>query len=89
MRTIRKANAVYWKEYLDKAGEGHLWKVVICIRPRDDYATIPALIISSKKVVDNEVQAKAFLDSFFLKMADADADIDTVLECPGLLVEEI
>ncbi|KAI3047626.1 hypothetical protein CBS147353_11740 [Aspergillus niger] len=84
-RTIEKAKAAHWKEYLDKAGEGHLWKAATYMRPRDDYATIPALTIGSEEVVDNEAKAKAFLESFFPKMADADAE----LEGPGSPAEEI
>jgi hypothetical protein len=27
-RTIEKAKAAHWKEFLDSAGEGHLWKAI-------------------------------------------------------------
>lgn len=30
-RAIEKAKSHHWKEFLDKAGEGHLWKAASCI----------------------------------------------------------
>jgi hypothetical protein len=55
------------------------------MRLRDDYISIPLLTIGTEEVVDNNIKAKAFLNSFFPKMAD----IYTKLECTGLLLGEI
>ncbi|KAF4233525.1 hypothetical protein CNMCM6805_009182 [Aspergillus fumigatiaffinis] len=41
-RTIEKAKATHWKEFLD-AKEGHLWKAATYMRLRDQYSNIPTL----------------------------------------------
>ena len=67
-RTIEKAKSNHWKEFLDKAGEGHLWKAVLYIKPRETYGCIPLLNDGTDEVVDNECKAKIFMDAFFPKM---------------------
>jgi hypothetical protein len=69
-RTIEKAKASHWKSFLDRAGEGHLWKAATYMRPREDYANIPPLKVDSKEFADNQDKAKIFRDTFFPQMAD-------------------
>jgi hypothetical protein len=70
-RTIKKVKATHWKEFLDKAQEGHLWKTATYMRPRDPYTNIPILTVGMEEVSNNKEKAKAFLEAFFPKMADA------------------
>lgn len=46
------------------------------MHPRDDYTSIPALTVGTEEVVDNKEKAKAFLNSFFPKMADAEEETE-------------
>jgi len=69
-RSIEKAKSVHWKEFLDKADEGHLWKTASYMSPRNDYANIPTLEVDSEEFTDNHDKARIFLESFFPKMAD-------------------
>jgi hypothetical protein len=64
-RTIEKTKCAHREEYIDKAGEGHLWKAATYMRSLDDYASTPALSVNAEEVEYNEAKAKAFLDSFF------------------------
>jgi ribonuclease HI len=73
-RTIEKAKATHWKEFLDKAGEGHLWKAATYMRPRDQYSNIPTLNVGEEEVTNNEDKAKAFLEAFFPKTAEAEEE---------------
>ncbi|EED11836.1 polymerase, putative [Talaromyces stipitatus ATCC 10500] len=77
-RTIEKAKAAHWKEFLDKAQEGHLWKAAIYMRPRDSYTNIPPLKVGSEEVTENNAKARVFLEIFFPKMADPEKE-DLVL----------
>ena len=78
-RTVEKVKATHWKEFLDKAQEGHLWKAATYMRPRDHYTNIPALKVGSEEVTENQDKAKAFLEAFFPKMADAEEE--TIMPC--------
>lgn len=69
-KSIEKAKAAHWKAFLDKAGEGHLWKAASYMGPRADYANIPALKVDSKEIADNQDKANVFMDTFFPTMAD-------------------
>ncbi|THC88360.1 hypothetical protein EYZ11_012191 [Aspergillus tanneri] len=73
-RTIEKAKATHWREFLDKAGEGHLWKAATYMRPRDAYLSVPTLKVDTEEVTDNQEKAEAFLETFFPKMADAEEE---------------
>ena len=73
-RTIKKVKAAHWKEFLDKAQEGHLWKAATYMRPRDPHTNIPALKRGSEEVTENKAKAKVFLEIFFLKMADPEEE---------------
>jgi hypothetical protein len=72
-RTIEKVKSQHWKEFLDKAGEGHLWKAASYMKPRESYGCIPPLKDGTNEVVDNACKAKMFMDSFFPKMAAPEA----------------
>lgn len=42
-RAIKKVKGTHWKDFLDSAGEGHLWKAASYIRPWEAYGNIPPL----------------------------------------------
>ncbi|KAJ5675489.1 reverse transcriptase [Penicillium macrosclerotiorum] len=42
-RTIEKATASHWRQFLDEAGEGKLWKAATYMKPRETWGCIPAL----------------------------------------------
>jgi hypothetical protein len=69
-RTIEKAKAAHWKEFLDGAAEGHLWKAASYMCPQESYGNIPPLKTATEEVSDNEGKAKLLLDTFFPKTAD-------------------
>jgi hypothetical protein len=73
-RTIEKVKTAHWKEFLDKAQEGHLWKAATYMRTRDPYTNIPTLKIGTREVTENNEKAKAFLEAFFPKMAEAEEE---------------
>jgi ribonuclease HI len=75
-RTIEKVKLQHWKEFLDKAGEGHLWKAASYMKPRESYGCIPPLKDGTNEVVDNACKAKLFMDAFFPKMAAPEARED-------------
>jgi hypothetical protein len=70
-RTIEKAKTSHWKQFLDEAGEGKLWKAATYMKPRDPWGCIPALKIGDRELVDNAEKAQAFMGSFFPSMAPA------------------
>lgn len=76
-RAIEKAKTSHWREFLDKAGEGHMWKAATYMRPRDAYTSIPAINVDTEEVTDNQRKAETFLDPFFTKMAEPDAEIES------------
>lgn len=73
-RTIEKVKTTHWKEFLDKAQEGHLWKAATYMRPRNPHINIPALKTGSEEATENEAKAKVFLETFFPKMADPEEE---------------
>jgi hypothetical protein len=73
-RTIERVKTAHWKEFLDKAQEGHLWKAATYMRPRDSYMNIPTLTIGTREVSENNEKAEAFLEAFFPKMAEAEEE---------------
>lgn len=73
-RAIEKAKTMHWREFLDKAREGDLWKAATYMQPQDTYSNIPALKIGAEEITDNRDKAKAFREAFFPKMADAEEE---------------
>jgi ribonuclease HI len=71
-QTIEKAKTSHWRQFLDEAGEGKLWKAATYMKPRDSWACIPALKVGSREVIDNQEKAQTFMDSFFPHMAPAE-----------------
>ncbi|KEY84146.1 hypothetical protein BA78_6132, partial [Aspergillus fumigatus] len=59
-RTVEKAKATHWKQFLDEAKEGQLWKAATYMRPRESYASIPSLKVGAGEISDNKDKAKAF-----------------------------
>jgi hypothetical protein len=67
-RTIEKAKASHWRQFLDEAGEGKLWKAATYMKPRETWGCTPTLRAGSEEIIQNEDKAKAFLDAFFPAM---------------------
>ncbi|KAJ5543745.1 reverse transcriptase [Penicillium frequentans] len=67
-RTIEKAKASHWKQFLDEAGEGKLWKAATYMKPRETWGCIPSLKVGSEEFTQNEVKARASLEAFFPAM---------------------
>jgi hypothetical protein len=54
---IKQIKALYWKDFLDTASSGGLWKAAVYMELRDSYANIPPLKTSDREAVDNEDKA--------------------------------
>ncbi|CAG8218568.1 unnamed protein product [Penicillium salamii] len=67
-RTIEKAKSSHWKQFLDEAGEGKLWKAATYMKPRETWGCVPALRVGSEDCTQNEGKARAFMDAFFPAM---------------------
>ena len=76
-RTIKKAKKSHWRQFLDEAGEGKLWKAATYMKPRDSWGCIPALKVGDREATDNQEKAQAFMDSFFPPMAPAEGESPT------------
>lgn len=89
-RAIEKAKATHWKELLDSAGKGHLWKAASYMRPRESYGSIPPLKRETGEITDNADKAKLFMESFFPKMAppENEADMELREEIPWVPITE-
>ena len=74
---IEKAKAVHWKQFLDEVGEGNLWKAATYMKPRDSFASIPAIKVATEELTSNKDKAQAFRDAFFPTMADAEEHSST------------
>lgn len=70
-RAIDKAKMSHWKQFLDEAGEGKLWKSALYMKPRDSWGCIPTLKAGADELTSNEDEAQAFMETFFPKVADA------------------
>ena len=64
-RTIEKAKASHWREFLDKASSRTVWKATPYLKRQDNYACIPALRVGDDDYVDNAGKAQALLECFF------------------------
>ena len=64
-RTIEKAKASHWREFLDQASSRTVWKTTPYLERQDSYASIPALKAGDNEYVDNAEKAEAFLECFF------------------------
>ncbi|EGD99960.1 hypothetical protein TESG_08624 [Trichophyton tonsurans CBS 112818] len=71
-RAIEKAKTTHWKEFLDSAGEGHLWKAASYMGTRESYGSVPSLRVGTEEVSDNEDKARLFMKTFFPEMAEPD-----------------
>jgi ribonuclease HI len=90
-RTIEKVKKSHWKQFLDGAGEGTLWKAATYMKPRETWGCVPALHIDSNELVENEDKARAFLDTFFPKMDQPheDPSAQAPLELPWPPITEL
>ncbi|KAF7118717.1 hypothetical protein CNMCM5793_008337 [Aspergillus hiratsukae] len=90
-RTIEKAKKSHWKQFLDGAGEGMLWKAATYMKPRETWGSAPSLQVGCNELVDNEDKARAFLDTFFPKMDEPNDDPPTQapLELPWPPITEL
>lgn len=73
-RTIEKVKASHWKQFLDEAGEGKLWKAATYMKPRETWGCIPALHVGTNVLSEKEEKAQAFLDAFFPRMDEPRGD---------------
>jgi len=71
-RTIEKAKASHWRQFLDEAGEGKLWKAATYMKPREAWGCTPALRVGSEELTENKDKAQAFLEAFFPAMNTPD-----------------
>ncbi|KAI3014160.1 hypothetical protein CBS147347_11515 [Aspergillus niger] len=76
-RAIEKAKTAHWKQFLDRAGEGRLWKAATYMRPRESWSSVPALKVDNRSVTGNQEKAEAFMDTFFPTMAPAQEETPT------------
>ncbi|CEJ55656.1 hypothetical protein PMG11_01904 [Penicillium brasilianum] len=67
-RTIEKAKVSHWRQFLDEAGKGKLWKAATYMKYREIWGCTPTLRAGSEEIIQNEDKAKAFLDAFFPAM---------------------
>ena len=67
-RTIEKTKVSHWRQFLDEAGEGKLWKAATYMKPRETWGCVPALQAGLNELTENEDKAQAFLEAFFPKM---------------------
>jgi hypothetical protein len=90
-RTIEKAKASRWKQFLDEAGGGKLWKAATYMKPRDNWGCVPTLRVDNREVTENEDKAQTFLDSFFPEMNTPVAEVATAapLELPWQPITEL
>jgi hypothetical protein len=90
-RTIEKVKASHWKQFLDEAGEGKLWKAATYMKPRETWDCIPALHIGTNVLSENEEKAQAFLDAFFPQMDEprGDPPASAPLELPWQPITEL
>jgi ribonuclease HI len=90
-RTIEKAKASHWKQFLDKAGEGKLWKAATYMKPRESWGCVPALQTGTEEHTENEDKARVFLDAFFPAMNTPDPTYLTTsrLELPWQPITEL
>ena len=79
-RTIEKAKASHWRQFLDEAGEGKLWKAATYMKPREAWGCIPALRVGSEELTENKDKAQAFLEAFFPAMNTPDPSPPAALE---------
>ena len=64
-RTIEKAKASHWREFLDQASSRTVWKATPYLERTNNYACIPALKVGDNEYADNAGKAQALLASFF------------------------
>ncbi|CAG8237069.1 unnamed protein product [Penicillium salamii] len=79
-RTIEKAKSSHWKQFLDEAGEGKLWKAATYMKPRETWGCVPALRVGSEDCTQNEDKARAFMDAFFPAMNTPEVSPPTATE---------
>lgn len=89
--TIEKAKKSHWKQFLDGAREGMLWKAATYMKPRETWGSVPSLQVGCNELVDNKDKARAFLDTFFPKMDEPNDDPPTQapLELPWPPITEL
>lgn len=90
-RTIEKVKKLHWKQFLDEAGEGMLWKAATYMKPREAWGYVPVLHVGSQELAENEDKAAAFMDSFFPKMDEPEDDppVHAPVELPWPSITEL
>lgn len=67
-RTIEKAKAAHWKEFLDQASTQTVWKATPYLGRRDEYTNIPPLQVGNQEITDNHDKAEVLMRTFFPTM---------------------
>jgi hypothetical protein len=57
----REVKASHWKQFLDPAREGILWKAVTYMKPREALGCVPALQVDTDELTENEDMAQAII----------------------------
>ncbi|THC90160.1 hypothetical protein EYZ11_010387 [Aspergillus tanneri] len=74
-RAIEMAKSIHWREFLDKAGEGHLWKAATYMKPRNSFSTNPLLTVGTDKLTDNKDKAILLTELFLPKIVEAQEEL--------------
>ena len=64
-RAIEDAKNSHWKEFLDQAGKGNLWKAAKYTYHNDQYAPISPLTAEGRTATTSEDKAQMLLETFF------------------------
>ena len=90
-RAIEKAKASHWKQFLDEAGEGKLWKAATYMKPQEAWGCTPAMHVGANELTENKEKAQAFLETFFPEMDEPHEgqSTQTPLELPWQPVTEL
>jgi hypothetical protein len=76
IRAIKKTKATHWKDFLNNAREGHLWKAASYMRPRESYSNILPLKQDTGETTDNIEKARLFIETFFPRMAPLEDNVE-------------
>lgn len=54
----------HWKQFLDEAGEGKLWKVATYMKSQEAWGCTPAMHVGANELTENKEKVQAFLETF-------------------------
>lgn len=67
-RSIEKAKATHWKEFLNQASSQTVWKTTPYLNRQDAYTGVPPLQVSNREITDNHEKAEVLMRTFFPTM---------------------